>query len=214
MTQSQRPVSAPIDHLVYAVPDLGAGVRDVEDRLGAALTPGGSHPGLGTRNALLRIGPRVYLEVVGPDPDQAPPPGGLWLARGPVALPALVTWAARSSALQDLASGAGARLLGPVRSMSRTRPDGHRISWTLTMPRDPLPRHGIVPFFIDWGKTPHPCTGLPDEGVTLAKLRARHPDPEAVRADLGRVGVECETEPGPPALEAVLRTPARGTVTL
>ena len=214
MAQPQRPVSAPVDHLVYAVPDLGAGVRDVEHRLGAPLTPGGSHPGLGTRNALLRIGPRVYLEVVGPDPRQTPPPGGLWLARGAVALPALVTWAARSGALDDLAAGAGGPLLGPVRSMSRTRPGGDRISWTLTMPRDPLPRHGIVPFFIDWGKIPHPCNGLPDEGVSLARLRARHPDPEAVRADLGRVGVELDVESGPPALEAVLRTPERGAVAL
>ena len=214
MTQSRRPVSAPIDHLVYAVQDLGAGVREVEARLGVRLTPGGSHPGLGTRNALLRIGSRVYLEVVGPDPEQTPPPGGLWLARGAAPLPALVSWAARCSALQDLAAGEGGPLLGPVRSMSRTRPGGDRISWTLTMPRDPLPRHGIVPFFIDWGKTPHPCTGLPDEGVSLAKLRARHPDPEAVRADLGRVGVELAVESGPPGLEAVLQTPERGAVTL
>lgn len=214
MTRSQRPVSAPIDHLVYAVPDLGAGVRDVETRLGVRLTPGGSHPGLGTRNALLRIGRRVYLEVVGPDPEQTPPPGGLWLARGGAPLPALVTWAARRTTLHTLASGAGAPLLGPVRSMSRATPGGDRISWTLTMPRDPLPRHGIVPFLIDWGETPHPCTGLPDEGVTLARLRARHNDPGAVRADLGRLGVELEVAPGPPALEAVLQTPERGAVTL
>ena len=211
---SQGPVSAPIDHLVYAVPDLAEGVREVEHQLGVPLTPGGSHPGLGTRNALLRIAPRVYLEVVGPDPEQTPPPGGLWLARGAAPLPALVTWAARSTAVHDLASGAGAPLLGPVRSMSRTKPGGDRISWTLTMPRDPLPRHGIVPFFIDWGDTSHPCTGLPDEGVSLTNLRARHPDPEAVRADLGRLGVELEVEPGPPALEAVLRTPERRAVTL
>lgn len=214
MTRSQGPVYAPIDHLVYAVPNLASGVRDIENRLGVPLTPGGSHPGLGTRNALLRIGARVYLEVVGPDPEQAPPPGGLWLTRGAVPLPALATWAARSGALRDLAAGAGGPLLGPVRSMSRTRPGGDRISWTLTMPHDPLPRHGIVPFFIDWGKTPHPCTGLPDEGVSLVKLSARHPAPVAVRADLDRLGVELEVEPGPPALEAVLRTPARGAVTL
>lgn len=214
VTQSRGPVSAPIDHLVYAVPHLGAGVHDVEDRLGVSLTPGGSHPGLGTRNALLRIGPRVYLEVVGPDPEQTPPRGGLWLARGAAALPALVTWAARCNALREFAAGPGAPLLGPVRSMSRATPGGDRISWTLTMPRDPLPRHGIVPFFIDWGRTPHPCADLPDAGVALTKLHARHHNPEAVRADLGRVGVELEIKSGPPALEAVLRTPGQGAVTL
>lgn len=202
------------DHLVYAVPDLAAGVGEVEDRLGVPLTPGGSHPGLGTRNALLRIADRVYLEVVGPDPEQTPPPGGLWLARGPVPLPALVTWAARSDDLHGLAGGASGHLLGPVRSMSRATPGGERISWTLSMPREPLPRRGIVPFFIDWGATPHPCTGLPDQGVTLASLDARHPDPEAVRTDVRALGVELAVAHGTPALRALLRTPGRGEVRL
>lgn len=220
MTGSRKPAlpgSFPTatDHLVYAVPDLAAGVGEVEDRLGVPLTPGGSHPGLGTRNALLKIASRVYLEVVGPDPEQAPPPGGPWLARGAAPLPALVTWAVRSSGdLHGLADGAGGHLLGPVRSMSRATPGGERISWTLSMPREPLPRRGIVPFFIDWGATRHPCAGLPDQGVTLAGLDARHPDPEAVRADLRGLGAELAVSHGTPELRAMLRTPARGEVRL
>ena len=219
MTGSPKPAPAGsfpavTDHLVYAVPDLAAGVGEVEERLGVPLTPGGSHPGLGTRNALLKVGPRVYLEVVGPDPEQPPPPGGLWLARGAAPLPALVTWAVRSGDLHGLADGAAGHLLGPVRSMSRATPGGQRISWMLSMPREPLPRRGIVPFFIDWGATPHPCASLPDHGVTLAGLDARHPDPDAVRTDLKGLGVALAVAHGTPELRAFLRTPARGEVRL
>ena len=203
------------DHLVYAVPDLALGVQAVEARLGVALTPGGSHPGLGTRNALLRIGPRIYLEVVGPDPEQPRPPGGPWLGGGAAPLPALITWAARSSDLDGLVGGPRGHLLGPVRSMSRTRPGGERIHWTLTMPRVPLPRGGLVPFFIDWGETAHPSGGLPDRGIRLARLRARHPDPAAVRADLAALGTELEVVAGEEAeLEAVLETREGIAVTL
>jgi len=210
----RRPAPPGTDHLVYAVPDLAAGVRDVEARLGVRLTPGGSHPGLGTRNSLLRIDDRVYLEVVGPDPEQPAPPDGLWLARGRATLPALVTWAARSGDLDALAAGPGGHLLGPVRSMSRARPGGDRIAWTLTMPGDPPPRHGIVPFFIDWGDTPHPCAELPDRGVRLVRLHGRHPDPGTVRRELEQLGVDLDVTAGRAGLVAVLETPTGVRVTL
>ena len=212
--RGHRPVPAGTDHLVYAVPDLAAGVRDVEERLGARPTPGGSHPGLGTRNSLLRIGDRIYLEVVGPDPEQPAPPGGLWCTPGPAPLPALVTWAARSTDLDGLAAGPGGHLLGPVRGMSRTRPGGERIVWTLTMPGKPLPRRGIIPFFIDWGDTPHPCAELPDRGVRLVRLSGRHPDPEAVRLELDRLGVGLGVATGRAGLVAVLETPTGDRVAL
>ena len=202
------------DHLVYAVPDLAAGVRDMEERLEVRLTPGGSHPGLGTRNSLLRIGDRVYLEVVGPDPEQPAPPGGLWCDGGPAPLPALVTWAVRSADLDGLAAGPAGELLGPVRSMSRTRPGGERLAWKLTMPGKPLPRQGIIPFFIDWSDTPHPCAQLPDRGVRLVRLSGRHPDPELVHGELDRLGVELAVAAGRAELVAVLETPAGDRVTL
>ena len=202
------------DHLVYAVPDLAAGVRDMEERLEVRLAPGGSHPGLGTRNSLLRIGDRVYLEVVGPDPAQPAPPGGFWCDGGPAPLPALVTWAVRSADLDGLAAGPAGYLLGPVRSMSRTRPGGERIAWTLTMPRKPLPRQGIIPFFIDWGDTAHPCAELPDRGVRLVRLSGRHPDPEVVRRELDRLGVGLGLAAGRAGLVAVLETPTGDRVTL
>lgn len=202
------------DHLVCVVPGLGPSVRAFEDRLGVSFTPGGSHPGLGTRNVLLRIGPRVYLELLGPDPEQPRPSSGLWLNAGGEIRPALATWCVRSDDLHGLAGGSAGHLVGPVRSMSRARPSGDRIGWTLTMPLTPSPHGGIVPFFIDWGETAHPCDDLPDHGVRLAALRGRHPDPAAVRAHLDALGVALAVEAGPPSLHAELRTPGGTLVAL
>jgi hypothetical protein len=197
-----------VDHLVYAAPDLDAAVADLHTRLGIEAVFGGSHPGVGTRNALIALGPASYLEIIAPDPAQTPSAprtfgiDDLKQAR-------LVTWAAKSQDLDTLRRDAAAHGigLGPVGSGSRKRPDGVLLSWRYTSPRTVV-ADGLVPFFIDWGSSPHPSQTAA-QGATLVELRAEHPDARRVGAFLRQLGLELPVKEGPKAaLVAVIESPA------
>jgi len=197
-----------VDHLVYATPDLDRGVAAVEKLLGVRATPGGQHPGRGTRNALVAVGPTSYLEIVGPDPDQPPPKEPRAFGLDALSTPGLVAWAANTSDLDAIvqdAAGTGVRL-GEVKAGSRKRPDGVVLSWRVTDPGSPASGR-IVPFFIDWGASPHPASSAA-RGARLVGLRAEHPDVPAVRGTLEALGLDLPVAPGPrPALIAVIEGP-------
>jgi len=78
----------------------------------------------------------------------------------------------------------------------------------------PLPGGGVWAFLVDWGHTSHPCDGLPDQGVRLTALWGRHPDPEAVRADLNALELTLPLKRGPAGLRAELTTPGGGIAVL
>jgi Glyoxalase-like domain len=203
-----------VDHLVYATPDLNRGIRELEKLLGVRATPGGQHPGRGTRNALLALGPTSYLEIIAPDPEQPTPQTPRSFGIDGLKESRLVTWAAKGNALEQLtreAARKGVRL-GEVISGSRQRPDGVVLSWQFTNPRTVL-ADGIVPFFIDWGQSPHPARSAAG-GLSLIDLRAEHPDPEGVQHTLRQLGLYLPVQRGSkPALIAVINGP-RGRVEL
>ncbi len=206
-----------VDHLVYAAPDLDAAVGDLERRLGVRASAGGRHIGEGTHNALVALGPASYLEILAPDPTQAPPPRPRWLGVDGLRAARLVRWAAREADLERrVAAAARAGVaLGPILSGSRERSDGVLLEWRFTDPRAVV-ADGVVPFFIDWGATPHPAGGAAAgaSGARLVDLRAEHPDPAPVRALLERLDIELAVTAGPaPALIAMLDTP-RGRIEL
>ncbi len=198
-----------LDHLVYAVPELGAGIEDLEKRLGVRASLGGKHIGLGTHNALLSLGDDQYLEVIAPDPEQPQPdrprPFGLDEHDGG----RLAAWAAKESDLEArvAASKEAGYDPGLVLDLSRDTPEGVRIEWRLTVSQTPR-GDGLVPFLIDWGGTAHPATSSA-RGCRLVAMRAEHPDPEPVRALLAAIGSDLELTQAPKAaLIATLETPA------
>ncbi len=72
---------------------------------------------------------------------------------------------------------------------------------------------GLVPFFIDWGASPHPARSAP-EGVSLLALRGEHPYPSGVCSILRALGIDLPVTKGErAALIAVLEGP-KGTVEL
>ena len=205
---------ATVDHLVYATPELRVGIERIERVLGVRATPGGQHPGRGTRNALVSLGPGTYLEIIGPDPEQPTPAQARPFGIDALKEPRLVAWAAKGKQLEQLANeaGRGGVKLGEVISGTRQRADGVVLSWRYTDPRTVV-AGGIVPFFIDWGTTPHPASTA-TEGPSLIGLRAEHPDPEQVQKALSRLGLDLRVQPGPrPALVATVSGP-RGRVEL
>jgi hypothetical protein len=196
-----------LDHLVYAVPDLDGGVADLEQRLGVRAAAGGPHPGRGTRNALIALGPETYLEIIAPDPAQPEPAGGRWFGVDPTAPARLAGWAAKGSDLARIVAAAARRgvTLGEVMPGARTRPDGVALRWTLTNP-DAKAVFGLAPFFIDWGTSPHPAATAP-RGPAIVGLRAEHPRPDLAREPLAALGLDLAVDQGPrPALVATLRT--------
>lgn len=203
-----------VDHLVYATPNLDEGVAAVTRLLGVAPTPGGQHPGRGTRNALVSLGPRTYIEIIGPDPDQPAPPLPRPFGIDTLSAPRLVTWAANESDLAGLSARAGAAGLkvGPLADGNRRRLDGLLLTWRYTDPRVVV-SDGIVPFFIDWGKTPHPAESA-QSGGRLVDLRAEHPEAERVGAELAGLGLSMKVAKSTrPALIATIASP-RGRVEL
>lgn len=210
----EQAVLSRIDHLVYATPDLAAGVERVERLLGVRAVPGGQHPGAGTRNALIGLGDGIYLEIIGPDPSQPKPDRARRFGIDELRAPRLVTWAAKGTDLAGILKNAKSHGLdlGQVQSGSRRRPDGVLLSWHLTVSPEPA-AGGIVPFFIDWGQTPHPASTLP-KGCAIVALRAEHPDAKRVEAGLSALGLNLRVDKSAtPALIATIRT-AHGDVEL
>src|SRR5215475_3695541 len=123
-----------VDHLVYATPDLNRGIGEIEQLTGVRASPGGQHPGGGTRNALVALGPTSYLEIIAPDPDQPAPSTPRTFGIDNLQRSKLVTWAAKTNDLAQLKLQAERNgiQLAPVSPGSRKRPDGVLLSWQTT----------------------------------------------------------------------------------
>jgi hypothetical protein len=209
-----RGVLATVDHLVYATPDLDAGIRRIETLFGIRAAAGGQHPGRGTRNALVALGPATYLEIIGPDPEQPNPAEPRPFGIDGLQAPRLARWAAKSDDPERVARDAAVAgvIVGPVIPGSRRRADGVMLTWRYTDPRTVV-ADGVVPFFIDWGRTPHPAATAAS-GAALVALAAEHQDAPQVQKALRTLGVDLEVRRGPrAALIATIDTP-RGRIEL
>jgi hypothetical protein len=167
-----------LDHLILGCNDLDRGIAFVEDRTGVRAAIGGVHPGRGTRNALLSLGERRYLEIMAPDPDQPDAKDPLALHLRKLSESQITGWAVHPGDLGSFAKklrDAGVAFEGPTPG-SRKRPDGRVLEWqTLTL-QDNV--SWLLPFFIEWSvDSLHPSVDAP-QGCRLIHFGALAPAPQ------------------------------------
>ena len=203
---------AKLDHIMFAAPDLHQGIEEIYALTGVMPALGGSHPGIGTRNALLSLGEDQYLEIIAPDPDQdlAGTTGELIANR---ANSGIRGWAVASSSLTDIPGlaqrfGYGSR---DITDFQRTTPDGVHLAWQLLFLTD-----DSLPFFIDWKASPHPAQSTPG-GCSLHDFQVSGGEPQPYQGLMDALGIDlivANTGPdGDKSFAAQLMTP-KGLVAL
>jgi hypothetical protein len=177
-----------IDHIIYAHPDLDAAVDEIEDRFGVQATGGGQHPGRGTHNKVLALGPRTYLEIIAPDPGQPEPSGPRPYGVEGITRGRLVGWALACDDIEDSAARARSMGFDPggVVDGQRVSPRGTLLRWRVS---GNAQVGGIVPFLIDWGRTPHPAINAAP-GLDLVSVHLEHPEPRALSTALAAMGAD------------------------
>lgn len=201
-----------LDHIMYGVRDLNAGMDEIEARTGVRPVFGGFHPGQGTCNAVMSLGNKQYLEIIAPDPEQ-----GLGGTLGEALInqrgPGIRTWAVAVTDLEAVAAklddfGMAHHIL----EMGRTRDDGVQLKWRVLFPTE----HQFgdaLPFFIDWGDSPHPSEDAPG-GCTLGRLRISVEAAADYREVMNALGLSVDVDDAGPGLMAATLDSPRGPVEL
>lgn len=203
--QASDQVRAVVDHVILGVADLDRGCREFENVTGVKPRPGGRHPGAGTRNALVSLGERTYLEIMAPDPEAAA--GNSKTRLGALATLTPFGWAIGTTAiaqaavrLRDLGFETGTP--GPG---SRVQPDGLVLRWTTLSVRLPGTRHS--PFFIEWDReTRHPASTSPP-GCRLEALTIGESQPTALAKLVEQLDLDVSVVGGAPAMRVALACP-------
>jgi catechol 2,3-dioxygenase-like lactoylglutathione lyase family enzyme len=213
LPRSARAAAVPqaFDHVQLGCNDLDRGIAFVEQKTGVKAAFGGVHPGRGSRNALLKLGDRRYLEILAPDPaqDRSLDVRGLYKIESP----RLLEWVAHVDDLDPIIRALAAAHVEtkPVFPGSRKRPDGKLLRWRALNLKDN--RGGVLPFFIEWSAdSAHPSSDAPP-GCELTSFTVIDPAPGQVRAALRTLRLEdVQVEAGSRrGLKAVIQGP-RGSL--
>jgi hypothetical protein len=153
------------------------------------MQPGGEHVRMGTHNCLLKLGSKLFLEVIATNPKAPPPRRPRWFQLDdPVSVrsPRLATWVARCDDIQAVAPES----LGLIEPM--TRGD---FRWMITIPEDGrFQLDGLAPTLIQWQSGGHPADGLKDCGCSLIRFEGFHPQPQKVTSVLKSIRFDGEFE--------------------
>jgi Glyoxalase-like domain len=134
-----------IDHLIVCVGDLGVAATNFKDRFGLSSVEGGRHPGHGTANRIIPLG-GYYIELLAVvDPSEAnASPFGKWANGRANSESGVDAVCIRTDDLDALCT----RLDLEPTAMSRRRPDGAELKWSVAGVE--LAIEEALPFFIEW----------------------------------------------------------------
>ena len=187
----------------------------MEALTGVAPVFGGVHPGAGTHNALLSLGPPTYLEVIARDPAQVDVPPSPLAPEDLGDEPRLVAFAVGCDDIDSAVAAvrtAGVTDAGDPYGMTRQRPDGSVLSWRVAFVGGRV--GGAMPFLISWDSGGSPAYDAP-VGGRLVALRAGDPDPAPARLALEVLGVDVIVEPAPTSrLDATITAATGGELSL
>jgi hypothetical protein len=217
LTWAATEVPSLLDHVLLGCNDLDRGIDFVEQHTGVRATFGGVHPGRGTRNALLSLGERRYLEVIAPDPkqDRIEEFAQKQVAQlKQLSSPRLIGWAAHPGDLEKFSAHlreASISFDGP-RPGARQRPDGKLLQWkTLNLKDD---KDGLLPFFIEWSANSlHPSADAP-KGCNITNFGAVTPSTDELTKIVTLLQLDLPvSRGGNPALRATIVGP-KGELTI
>lgn len=178
---------ARFDHLVVGIRSLAEGIGQFKRLIGVEAAVGGTHPGRGTENALVSLGPAEYLEIIAPR-------GEARLSDADAKLRELdrltiVTWAVavdNADDARETLKAAGIATTVPQQG-SRITPAGERLDWEVFKLSDA--KIEGAPFFIEWSNVAsHPSATAPSGGVR-ERFHIKTPASDRLSAMLYTVGL-------------------------
>ena len=186
-----------VDHIVFCVADLDEAIDHIKSLLGIRPVFGGYHKNKGTKNALLNLGNKCYLELLAIDDTNTDFKGDRWMGIDMLDGPKITRWSLKSNDLEkdsDILSQKSQNLSQIIEG-SRETSSGKLLSWSMIAPYH-SPEIEVLPFMTDWSKSDiHPADSL-EEGCKLNKVYLFHPKPEEVMPFLSQLGVDIVVKEG------------------
>lgn len=192
-----------LDHFAFSSPSLDKAIADFEQWSGVRAVHGGSHPNMGTRNALVALGPRLYLALDGPDPAQplANNNGARMAAQTGYDLSIFAVATTDIGKARDIFADFG--IDAEIRSGSRLTTSGQLLEWDYLVAGTTAFGYAL-PHVSQWKSDRHPSLDAPG-GVTMESFTVSHPDPAGLRRFYDALGLSIPVvEAGKPALELLL----------
>lgn len=197
-----------IDHIVYAVANLELSIEKFKKATGLEVYAGGEHPDWGTHNAIVRIGEQTYLEFLAKKKTGQPVHNQTWMGLDFLDGDKITRWALASKDveqdvkyLQKYKQELATIVIG-----SRAIDEHKMLNWLMTTVL-PSPEVEPAPFLIDWKKSEHPTSAIP-QNCSIKSFIIEHAESEVLKKLLEKLQCPIEIYPSHTTqLKLVLDTP-------